>query len=709
MHAIPDARLTCVSNYPVATYSGMLAGVLAGQYQASDMEIDLVRLCASCGVRFILGTVTDLDVERRRLTMDGRPEIGFDLLSIGIGSRPTVLPGGDSGLSIKPMQTFLARLDAKLTALRERRTAAPVQLTIIGGGAAGIEVACCLDRHISDNYGEALRYNIVLVEASAQILSEMPSRTSKLAAAELQRRQIQLRLATRITHVENDRELIFADGTTLSSDLTLWATAAQPAELLEQFPLPLDDRGFLLTKPTLQSTGSDDVFVVGDTGTVADETYAKAGVYAVRQAPILWENLRRRIQGKPLQPWRPQSGFLSLVNTGDDRAILTYKGLSLHASWCWRLKDWIDTRFMAKYQQYDPPRMMPTKQSDLSAADERPQCGGCGSKASASVLQQALQQLDQATDDDVLLGLDPPDDIALLASRADRSTAVSTDFFTAFVDDPFLLGRIAALNALSDLYAKGATPRAALSIAVLPPGDEAQQSDLLLELLEGALHEFRPAGVSIVGGHSIVGPKLTFGFTILGDAEKSGVARKAALAPGDCLVLTKPLGTGVLLAAHMQAACRSQWWTPLLNTMLLSNRQAATVASAAGVHAATDVTGFGLAVHLLEMLEPAGLAAELSFNSVPLLPGAAELLREGFESTLAPSNRERCRSLELPANMQADAATKVLFDPQTSGGLLLAGPEHQLEQLLAACGPGGRQIGRVVGSNDRMPILRLQP
>ncbi|MGI9427449.1 MAG: selenide, water dikinase SelD, partial [Bythopirellula sp.] len=679
MQPIADTRLTCVSDYPVATYSGMLAGVLAGQYHASEMEIDLVQLCASCGVRLIQGTVVDLDVERRRLIMEGRPEIRFDVLSVGIGSRPTVLPGGEGGLSIKPMQTFVSRLHAKLAATLDRSAAEPVQLTIVGGGAAGVEVALCLERHISSNYDGPLQFNIRLVEAAERLLPEMPSRTSALAAAELQHRQIELRLASPITHVQDEREIVFADGTTLSSDVIIWATAAQPAELLQQLHLPLDDRGFLQTRNTLQSTGCDDVFAVGDAGTVEDQAYAKAGVYAVRQGRSLWENLRRRIQGKPLQVWQPQSGFLSLINTGDNRAILTYKAMRIHSRWCWWLKDWIDRRFMLKYQQYDPPMMMSAAPHEPADANEQPQCGGCGSKVSASVLRQALQRLDQAHDDDVLLGLDPPDDIALLTTRTDRLTAVSTDFFTAFVDDPFLLGRIAALNALSDLYAKAATPRAALSIAVLPPGSEAQQADLLNELLAGAMHEFGPAGVSIVGGHSIVGPKLTFGFTILGDAEKSEVARKDAVVPGNCLVLTKPLGTGVLLAAHMQAACRAEWWKPLIDAMLLSNHHAATAAREVGVHAATDVTGFGLAVHLLEMLEPAGLAAELSVSSLPILPGSVELLQQGFESTLAPSNRARCQSLELPADMQSKAATKILFDPQTAGGLLLAVPENNLE------------------------------
>lgn len=711
MQPIPQTRLTCVSDHPVASYSGMLAGTLAGNYQPSDMEIDLVRLCASCGVRFVHGKVTGLDAEGRRLLLEDRPAIHYGLLSVGIGSRPALPSGGEQGLSIKPMQTFLPRLRATIDESLARHSDEALQIAIVGGGASGVEIACCLQQFFKHNYADATTPNITIIDGGQQILAGMPQRTRQLAMQELKRRGIQLRLNSRIAKVEGDRQLVFEDNQQWDPDIVLWATSAKPPALLDQLNLPRDERGFLLTRNTLQTTGNDPfndhVFAVGDTGTVEGERYAKAGVYAVRQGPALWENLRRKIEGTPLQKWKPQSQFLTLLNTGDQRAILTYRGLSIHARWCWRLKNRIDTNFMAMYQGYDPPEMMSAPETSSADVELAKQCGGCGSKTSARVLQKSLPALQQASHDHVLMGLDPPDDIALLAPRPGLATAVSTDFFSAFVDDPFLLGRIAALNALSDLHAKGATPRAALSVVILPPGSDEQQARMLNDLLAGAVCEFRPAGVPIVGGHSIMGPKLTFGFTILGDADAESVMRKSALALGDRLVLTKPLGTGVLLAAHMQAACRAEWWTPLVETMLLSNQAAATAAIEIGVSSATDVTGFGLAAHLLEMLKSSGFAAELSLGSLPLLPGTAELLKDGFESTLAPSNREGCCGLCIAPELQEEPATKILFDPQTSGGLLLAVPENQLDQLLAKCGMMAAVIGRIVEGVGKEESLQL--
>ena len=696
MNPIPSTRLTCVSDHTIATYSGMLAGTLAGQYVPDEMEIDLIRLCASCGVRFIHAQTVGLDLADRRLLLQNRPAVKFDLLSIGIGSRPVIPPGGKGGLSIKPMQTFRSRLMTTINKTLLQRAGETARLVVVGGGAAGVEVAFCLNELLKQKNINQSQLNMTLVEAAGELLAEMPPRTGQLAIREFQRRGISLRLNSRISRIENDKGLVFEDGQEMAADIILWATSAKPPELLDTMELPRDERGFLLTRNTLQSTGSANVFAVGDTGTVQGEKYAKAGVYAVRQGPLLWENLRRKLQGDQLLPWQPQSSFLSLIGTGDDRAILTYRGFSFHAKWCWQLKDWIDSKFVAKYQRYDPPRMMPTTQNGSGEYDLSNQCGGCGSKASARVLQKGLSALSQPSYAHVLMGLDSPDDIALIANQRGPASAISTDFFTPFGDDPFLIGRIAALNALSDFYAKGAIPRAALSIAILPAGSEEQQAKLLEDLLAGAVCELGPAEVPIVGGHTIVGPKLTFGFTILGDADTESVPRKATLSLGDSLVLTKPLGTGVLLAAHMQAACRADWWTPLIKSMLQSNREAAALAREAGVSAATDVTGFGLAGHLLEMLSSSPLSAEISLHSLPLLPGVQALLERGYESTLAPSNRQSYTEILLSPKLQEKSLTKILFDPQTSGGLLLTVSGSHLKQLLAKGGKQMTMIGKIV-------------
>lgn len=704
MQPIRDVQLICVSNFGIATYSGMLPGTLAGQYTPSEMQIDLVRLCAASQVRLIQAQVTGLDHENRQLLLAGRPPLNYDVLSIGIGSVPTSLPSTNGiEVPIKPMQTFLSRLDERLQELAEKISDRPWKITIAGAGAAGIEIALCLQNRLSKMSADAT-FEISLVDRSDKILKNMPARTRNLAQRVLEERGIQLRLGREIVEISNSEGPRLDDGSNLPSDLVLWATSATSPPLLRQLGLPTDPRGFLLIRETLQSTAADDVFVVGDSSSGETQPWPKAGVYAVRQGPVLWENLRRRFAHQPLIKWKPQDSFLSLLNTGDGRALLTYKSFSILARWCWKLKDSIDRPFMAMYQNYEPA--MPI--SDTSLPVDKPMyCGGCGCKVDADLLSRVLRQLDNPTTPQVLVGLDQPDDVAVLQPATGTAIAATADFFTSFLDDPHLMGRIAALNALSDMHAKGAKSIGALALVSVPHGPRHQQEQYLRELLDGSLLELRGAGVPLVGGHTIEGAQATIGFTILGEVDPASMASKGRLQEGDHLVLTKPLGSGILLAGHSRALCQSPWMETLLDVMLTSNQAAGHIARQMQLGAVTDVTGFGFAGHLVEMLRASNLSAELSLGAIPLLPGALELASQGVESTLAPGNRAAASYLQGEASLDTDPRYAILFDPQTSGGLLMAVSEDRLSELLDRLGVGAIAIGRVVKNAATRSLVQL--
>ncbi len=707
MKALSETRLTCVSNLTTATYSGMVAGTLAGQYHASRNEIDLVRLCAACNVRFIHAQATGLDSDNNLLLLDNRPPLKFDALSIGIGSQPQTLSAEDIGLTIKPMQTFLPRLSAKLQELASLKKDRTLRIAIVGGGTAGVELAFCLPKFIQRQFGKLGLVELHLIEKGSQILSDMPPRAQILAQHELARQKVHLKRNCTIKSARSDC-VEFENQETLPVDLLIWATSATALKLHSPINLPKDERGFLLTRNTLQSVGNDSVFAVGDAGTVENQKLAKAGVYAVRQGAILWKNLRNYLLGVPLKKWRPQKTFLTLINSGDSRAIATYGQFSTHARWCWHLKNWIDSRFIDKYQYYPDPSKMQHRHKQVRNHGNKPMpCGGCGCKVSASVLADCLSKIKNPTAEQVLLGIQPPDDAALVKYGSGDAVAATTDFFTAFTEDPYLLGRITALNALNDLYVKGAHPTAALAMAILPPGPQSQQINILDNLLAGAAEEFRDLSVPIVGGHTIEGPKLTFGFTLLGDAVAETVMQKTTPSPTDCLILTKPLGIGILLGAHMRAACKSNWWETLRDTMLSSNLTAAQSAKRLGATAATDVSGFGLAGHLHEMLVTQNLSADIVLESIPQLPGVQELLSQGIESTLAPHNRESFGRNLKSKTKALDPATAILFDPQTSGGLLITINKHKAEDLLTALAPGAAIIGKVKKSDGNRPVLQL--
>lgn len=695
MHPLPGVRLTCVSNQSHTAYSGMLPGTLAGNYGSEEMQIDLVRRCAAVGARLILAETTGLDRAGKQLLLRDRPPLPYDWLSIGIGSRPASVEGLQHVLSIKPMQTFLERLDQQLAKADPAR-GGPLRIVVVGGGAGGVEVTFCVAPLLSRRFSSR-RFELTLIHRGHRILTGGSPRAAELVQRLLVERDHHTLLKHEVTSVSEQEVVVedqFGGQDRVPADIVIWAAGAVGPALFEAFDLQKDARGFLLTNIHLQSVDDASIFVVGDSGTCGPRPNPKAGVYAVRQGPLLWDNLRRAMDGRPLREWKPQADFLSLLNTGDDRAILQYKQRAAHGRWCWRLKDSIDRRFIEKHQDYQQADM-PAGESSRSA-DGPMRCDGCGGKLPASVLHRALARLDNPAAAHVRLGLEQADDVAAVQLTGDMSVVATTDFFASFLDDPYTVGRVAALNALSDLLAKGAKPRAALAHAIIPPSHPRQQEQLLFELLAGSLAELRPLGVPIVGGHTIEGERTVLGFTLLGEHPAPAAMRlKSRVLPGDCLVVTKPLGSGVLLAAHRQAQCPGRHFETMLACMLESNHTAAEVADELNLQAATDITGFGLLGHLNEMLRSSGVSAEIALAAVPLLPGAESLLQSGLESSLAPSNRDAAADPHPHAARLG--AYRALFDPQTSGGLLLAVPEAKLQEVLERLQVRSRWPPAVIG------------
>ena len=711
MSPLERTELVCISDALIASYSGMVPGVLAGNYTRDQMNIDLVRFTKSVGGWLIRDRVLTIDPEARSIEFENRPPLSFDLLSIGIGSRPdksVITQDLPKVLPIKPMQTLLDRMEIGVAELQNQKIPAP-RIVVVGGGTGGIEIAFCIPNFLRSRGFE--NYEITVVHSGEKLSSGVLDSTERKIRQALQAKGVNVLDGCRAEKILPDR-MELTGGRELDYDLALWATSAVAPELFQQLDFPKDEKGFLLTRPTLQALNSDAVFVVGDSGTLEQNPTPKAGLYAVRQGPILWENIRRFFDQVPLVEYRPQKNFLKLINTGDGKAIGEYKGFSFWNKWAWKLKNRIDTRFMNKYQDYNRPMSGMTPSTD----EPEMRCLGCGGKIGGSLLSRVLKRLDVPQGEDVLVGLDQPDDCAVMRPSTEN-VVLTTDFFAAPVDDPYLAGRIGALNSLSDVFVMGADPTAALAIITLPHGREKNQEELLFQVLSGSLHELRKCGCSLVGGHTIEGPQLTVGFTIMAEPHSAGSPdgsiefTKGNLQAGDRLILTKPIGSGAILAAHMNAECEHETMRVLCESMTLSNQQAAQIGRNHGVQAMTDVTGFGLAGHLVEMLKASQLAADLSLGEIPLFPGASDLLARGIQSTLAPANRDAEIRIEAREPQRKLPAYSALFDPQTCGGVLLGVPEKDcasvLSLLVETGHPHAREIGQVRERKTDDTLIRI--
>jgi len=296
--------------------------------------------------------------------------------------------------------------------------------------------------------------------------------------------------------------------------------------------------------------------------------------------------------------------------------------------------------------------------------------GGCGCKLAPSVLSQILAKMPAREFKHLLVGTETADDAAVFQINDRQAIVATTDFFMPIVDDPFDFGRIAATNALSDVYAMGGTPFLALAIVGMPVSKLPVET--VQEILAGGASVCAAAGIPVAGGHSIDSPEPIYGLVALGIVDPARVMRNSTAHAGDQLILTKRLGVGIYSAALKRQQLDEACYREMIASTTQLNAVGADLAGMAGVHAVTDVTGFGLLGHLLEMCRSASLGAEVTFEHVPVFPGARALAQEGIGTGAAKRN---WASFGHEVDMAADAPDwqrGLLCDPQTSGGLLIA-------------------------------------
>lgn len=694
MQQIPGLRITLVTRDLHTPYSGMLPGYIAGHYEYDECHIDLGPLARFAGARLYHAEVNKLDVDNKQVHVDGRPPISYDLLSINTGSRPNVVevPGAlEFALVAKPIDVFLQRWEKVQQQLLNSN--GDFNVVIVGGGAGGVELALSSQlrlKNLLKNKGDnPERLKFTLLTQGERILSTHNEGVQKRFQRVLKERQINVLLNHSVSSITKTSVCI-SDGSSIDSNACIFVTNASAPSWPAEAGLDVDAEGFIRVNKHLQSTSHQDVFAVGDVASLP-EPRPKSGVFAVRQGPVLTENVIKHAQGHNLINYRPQNNFLGLISTGDQYAVASRGGFSLEGAWLWKMKDWIDREFMSKFN--DLPEMKDTQTVSYATdlADEKAikelstiamRCGGCGAKVGSGVLSRVMQRLPTSQREDVLIGRDSPDDSAMLAVPAGKVMVQSVDYFRAFIDDAYLFGAIAANHALGDVFAMGAEPQSVLAIATVPYGREKIVEETLYEVLAGALRTLEPTGAVLVGGHSAEGAELAFGLTVNGLVDPNKVWRKQGLKEGDVLILTKPLGTGTLFAADMRRKAKGRWVSEAIQMMLHSNQQAAHCLQKYNATSCTDVTGFGLVGHLVEMTRASNVDAEIFIQQVPLLDGARDTVAAGILSSLQPQNIRLRRAIQNLQQASTHIDYPLLFDPQTAGGLLAGVPEENAQTCL---------------------------
>ncbi len=716
MNLIGGLRITLISDQTHSPYSGMVPGYLAGYYSYEDCHFDLRRLCEELGQRFIKATIIGIDSQRKKIRLENRAEISYECASINVGIEPKPIDNVSQEavlklIPLKPISRFIAHWDQLISDLKAYQGKEPLQLAMVGAGASGVEISIILKMLIEQNRWNA---QVSLIHRHEFLVSAKDRRAQDSLLKTLNELDIKVLQNTEVLEV-HDQSLVLKDsqGRIHSENFyrALIATQASAPRWFTGSGLPVNQEGFLKVSKKLLVENEDALFAGGDCIHFSPSPLKKAGVYAVRQGMVLEHNIRAFFDRKSsLKTFHPKKNVLSLITIGDKKALVHQDDFSilrwLSPALLWTVKDGIDRRFMQRFQArtfaMNPgpvKKTMPLPKTTLVPEDwQDNSCGGCGSKLAASTLSQSLAKLAIPTDDAVLLGVNDGEDCALTRFSEHTLCLQSIDQFRSFISDPYLLGQIATQHALSDIYAMGGIARTAqVALTLCPATDKIHREDIF-QLMSGVLDILTKSAVSLVGGHTGEGSELAIAIAVQGEVEPGRVLRKQVTKAGNRLILTKAIGTGVVFAANMLAQANGKLVDEALSSMMQSNKIAMETIRAFEVSGCTDITGFGLLGHAVEMLgknTDKDLGITIDYNAIPLFDGVCRLFQQGYAASIADKNEASLRGvLSADVNRQNFPA---LFDPQTSGGLLFSVPPDQVESCLNALHQNGVSRACVIG------------
>ncbi len=723
MRPLPGVRLTLISSTVDTPYSGMLPGLVSGHYSFEQTHIDLFTLCSWAGVRFICAEVTGLNSEYKSIELKERPNIEYDLVSINTGSTPNITKTSGAAqfaTAVKPISLFYE----KWQSLKDKlcNTQKPLSIALVGAGAGGFELLLAM-HHRAEQLNQNHPHKFHWIVSGDTVLVGHNLKVQQHALAICKSRNIDVHFNFKVAQV-TEQNLIsnHTQPLSLATDEVIWCTAASPASWPEKAGLAITDEGFIAIDDHLRSTSHKDIFAVGDVATQVANPRPKAGVFAVRQGPVLFKNLRRAILQKTLLKHKPQKHFLSLLATGDKQAIASRGALFLQGALMWCYKNHIDVQFMDSLQKLAPKKEMApqkcdpilfdnVKQQSLAANSHQMRCGGCGAKVSSDILSATLRKITNKiktqANNSVIIGLDSPDDAAVIDPQ--QSLLVqSIDQFRTIIDDPYLFAKITVNHALSDLYAMNCQAHSALAVVSMPYASKVVQQRELYQLMYGVIEQLNRANCTLIGGHTSEASELSLGLSANAFTSKAQLATKTGAKENQVLIITKPLGTGVVMAAHMQHIAKGTAVQKCINTMLQSNFEAATILAGFNCSAMTDVTGFGLVGHLSEMLRDSQIQCQITLSSLPLIEDALRLSKLGVQSSLYPQNLEQLENVKYSPNHLDHENFPLLFDPQTSGGLLAFVDKTAAQQCLSQLHQAGFQEACVIANTVKMDDTNQQ-
>ena len=648
-------KTVLISENYEATYSGLTPSYLQNQIKKNKISIDLQRLCFNAGATFIKDCVISLDTNNQIINLQNHPSIDYDLLSINTGSisKKIDIKIHDQAkiIMVKPINLFV-ELIQKIDNLVKKSD--NTHITIIGNGIAGYEI--CFSLH------QRYKNKVTITLIGSKKISEKNINSQSKKKLKNICKIIGINEKIGIIREIGKKEIFLLNGEIIKSDINFLSTGASAPKWLNKSLVRTNSDGFAMVNEYLQSLNFENIFISGDIASSEINPRPKSGVMAVRQGEILKENIFFKLQGKPLTKYNPQKNWLYIINTLDQKALINYYFLSFHGKWCLKLKFYIDNTFMNKFKFPDKTKMKKKVISlkGYESLSNKMYCQGCGSKVSKNTLVNFLKKEE--------VNHELSDASTILTNTSSLIQSIDhIKLFSSF--NPFDFGVISYLHSQNDILSGGGSVKS-LSVSLALPFSEGATEKFYMEyFMKGIQSEAKKDKSIIASGHSFQSIEPGITITMNGAIEEKLSKNQAQ--ESDLIYLSKPLGTGYLLAAYFKNTdlLTSDDFQYLINYLKTGNKEIAQIAKKYHCNVMTDISGFGLASHLGDICKSSNLTARISLNSEILINSNINILKKyqstGFKNNYLSSSKEISISEE-------HLLKNILYDPQTNGPLLFS-------------------------------------
>ena len=682
-------RVTIISNKYLSTYSGMVPSYIEGNYNWNEINTDLAQLCNNYSHRLIISSITKVDTLKKLVYLKNRPPICYDLLSINLGiqsDKSKIIGSGKFALQLKPISEIKKTTDKILTF---NKSNPKNNVILIGAGAAGVEVALALSSRFKKNN---IKNNIILLSKNKSILKGYNYFAQKNCKKELLKNNIKVIFNAKVNKISKEY-IVYNNNIKMYGKFPILCTAASPIDLLKKSNLPLNKKGSIEVNNYLLAKGTTNIFAAGDIAEIKGYITTKAGVFAVKQGKILFKNIVRKLHKKKLIKYYPQKSYLSLIGLPNKNALAVKSLFSFKSNFLWYLKKYIDNKFIKKYSIKNEIKSDITFNKDPFKFEM--QCKGCGNKVPQSVLKSVFKK-------NILNGSLDADKIT-----ATKNLYQSTDIISSIINDPYKLGMLSAKHALNDILASNSKALSSQMIVSMPPALNKINIRDLTQLKKGAEVIMKKSVCDITGGHTYSSndDQIYIGYSIVG--RQKTINKQNYFSEG-FVYMTGHIGTAIIFAAIEQKILSGAYSKQVIKEMTASNHKIYELLCKNNVNMITDISGFGLAIHLYNLILrfPRLKGIELSINQVPIYPGVELALSKNVKSSLNDANKNYIIS-KLNHSNKNHKLSNILYDPQTAGGFVFIVNDNK-EKILNDFSKNNIDlslIGKIKNTNKKITVI----